>query len=114
MEKPECGLSGKTASKRAARDIGCFTQEKVEMILAHHGFSIKQDIVLPESRSTMPPPNIGIFRQVLRQEIDLEIIGFLGGDQIRTMLPEELYHAFSAMFPSIGPVVSKTKAQIKG
>jgi hypothetical protein len=94
--------------------MGCFTQEKVEIILADYGFSIKQYVVLPEFRRRVPSAYIPIFRQVLRQEIDLEIIGFLGGNQVRTMFPEKLYHAFLSMLPCIGPIVSKTKAEIKG
>ena len=59
--------------------------------------------MLPELRGRVPLPYVAVFRQVLSQEVDLEMVGFLGGYEIRTVSPKKVDHAFFAIVHALGP-----------
>jgi len=109
VKQPQCALPRETASKRAAWDMGCFAQKEMSHLIAHNRFAIKENIVLPELRRRNTPSYVLVIAQALGQKINLEIIGFLRGNEIRVLALKKLDDALFAKLPRIRPVVGKAK-----
>ena len=109
MEEAKRPLPWKLASKGTTWDMGRLTEKKLDLLLARNATSVKKDIVLPEFWRRNPSSYIGVIGKVVRQEIDLKIIGLLGGNEIRMLALKQLEHTGFPTRPPIRAVVSKAK-----
>jgi len=96
-----------------AGDVWSRAQKKMLMVVAFPCLLIEDDVVLPGWRRRASLPDKIIGGQQLIQKVDLEIICFLQGDKVRTVLGKKVGKAMLPVIPAIRPVICQSEPQIQ-